>query len=432
MLSEINKVKAAIPGIGEQLFGVFQNSFRNLGDFTDPLLDGVQRLVESFASLTDTMDPIWTALGGVAKQVLYAVAGGLESLSDNSTEGAVALGQLGVALEWAIDFVFAFVNALTEVYGWGLKLLSVFGHSGATKSLDQFKNSTDEATPSLMDFAEVEEDTEQKTKELVNELKTLNNELFEASGNTRSAVQAQIDFRDALADAKDTIKDSNKVIDEENEGLIRVADSADNLTESLMANGASNEEIQTAIANSKDKFIEMAVQMGYTKEAAADLADDFITFPDLEAYAKLQGIEKAKQQADDLAEYLHDIPDETINLIMRTRGVSASRAAADYAKQYRASGGPIGAAASGGGRNGLTWVGELGPELVRLPFGSSVMTNGDSQRAMRESGGGGDIQIVISSKPGDPWKALIDGMMPHFQWHVKRKGRGDVNYLVGK
>jgi hypothetical protein len=46
----------------------------------------------------------------------------------------------------------------------------------------------------------------------------------------------------------------------------------------------------------------------------------------------------------------------------------------------KASGGIVGAAASGGLRSSLTWVGEHGPELLDLPAGSRVWSNPDSRR----------------------------------------------------
>ncbi|NUS26928.1 MAG: phage tail protein [Streptomyces sp.] len=46
----------------------------------------------------------------------------------------------------------------------------------------------------------------------------------------------------------------------------------------------------------------------------------------------------------------------------------------------KASGGIVGAAASGGLRSNLTWVGEQGPELLDLPAGSRVWSHPDSQR----------------------------------------------------
>jgi len=46
----------------------------------------------------------------------------------------------------------------------------------------------------------------------------------------------------------------------------------------------------------------------------------------------------------------------------------------------KAAGGIVGAAASGGLRSNLTWVGEQGPELLDLPAGSRVWSHPDSQR----------------------------------------------------
>lgn len=52
------------------------------------------------------------------------------------------------------------------------------------------------------------------------------------------------------------------------------------------------------------------------------------------------------------------------------------------AAMFRATGGEVGAAATGGNRSGLVWVGEQGPELVRLPTGSTVRSNPDSMAAL--------------------------------------------------
>jgi phage-related protein len=53
-----------------------------------------------------------------------------------------------------------------------------------------------------------------------------------------------------------------------------------------------------------------------------------------------------------------------------------------------AHGGEVSTAAVGGARGGMVLVGEQGPELVRLPFGSSVHSNPDTQRMLAGAGGG--------------------------------------------
>jgi hypothetical protein len=49
-------------------------------------------------------------------------------------------------------------------------------------------------------------------------------------------------------------------------------------------------------------------------------------------------------------------------------------------RKGKAAGGIVGAAASGGIRSDLTWVGEQGPELLDLPSGSRVWSGPDSRR----------------------------------------------------
>lgn len=65
----------------------------------------------------------------------------------------------------------------------------------------------------------------------------------------------------------------------------------------------------------------------------------------------------------------------------------------------KASGGIVGAAASGGVRGGLTWVGEHEPELLDLPVGSRVWSGPDSRR-MAASAGGGPAHAVLEIRSG--------------------------------
>jgi hypothetical protein len=56
-------------------------------------------------------------------------------------------------------------------------------------------------------------------------------------------------------------------------------------------------------------------------------------------------------------------------------------------------GGVTHTAATGGARGGYTLVGEHGPELARLPMGSTVYSNAQSQ-SMMSNGGGGPMKFV--------------------------------------
>jgi tape measure domain-containing protein len=79
------------------------------------------------------------------------------------------------------------------------------------------------------------------------------------------------------------------------------------------------------------------------------------------------------------------------------RAISITVGTGGHAVTANAHGGIIGAA-GGGPRSAMTWVGEQGPELVRLPYGSTVYPSGQSMGMA--SGGGSDRQVVIQVQPG--------------------------------
>lgn len=96
--------------------------------------------------------------------------------------------------------------------------------------------------------------------------------------------------------------------------------------------------------------------------------------------------------------------------------------------QARATGGNVGAAATGGVRSNLTMVGERGPELVNMPAGSHVRSAGDTRRTlagMGAQGGGEPFTIVIESSGS----RMDDLLVELLRGAVKAKG-GNVQLAV--
>lgn len=89
------------------------------------------------------------------------------------------------------------------------------------------------------------------------------------------------------------------------------------------------------------------------------------------------------------------------------------------------SGGIVGAA-GGGPRSNLVMVGEQGRELVKLPFGSTVMPHGQTERMVGQSGGGGGrLQIEwVGGNAGDEFMAWL-------RKNIRIQG-GDVQTVLGK
>ncbi len=77
---------------------------------------------------------------------------------------------------------------------------------------------------------------------------------------------------------------------------------------------------------------------------------------------------------------------------------AAAQAAEHQSKRPKRHGGNVGAARTGGVRGAMTLVGEGGPELVRLPYGSSVIPAGTTREMMRGAAGGDGETIVIDMR----------------------------------
>lgn len=94
---------------------------------------------------------------------------------------------------------------------------------------------------------------------------------------------------------------------------------------------------------------------------------------------------EAKHQLSLFQTYVNNLHGKSITITEYYK-----RANAGQAPQYQhyAHGGVVGAAASGGPRSNLTWVGENGPELANLAPGTMVRSAGDSKRIAQGMGGG--------------------------------------------
>jgi hypothetical protein len=140
------------------------------------------------------------------------------------------------------------------------------------------------------------------------------------------------------------------------------------------------------------------------------LADAFGWIPGLGPKLKKASADFDKFSAN-VIKKLSEVPDHKyIDIHLRTIFNGVGQTVGSITRQLRgigaaghAHGGVVGTAASGGSRNGLTLVGEQGPELADLAPGSSVYSNADSLRMAGMSGGGGGGVTVIN--------LLVDGKL---------------------
>jgi len=130
---------------------------------------------------------------------------------------------------------------------------------------------------------------------------------------------------------------------------------------------------------------------------------------------------------------LKKITDRHVKVTITTYGLAAAQAAVAVAQTLKGMGyahGGIKGAASGMVAGGLTWVGEQGPELVSLPTGSTVHSNGDSKRMSSDMGSGGGGTWLLRAAPGasrDLMSVIIEGL----RYEVDRNGQGSVQRFLG-
>ena len=117
---------------------------------------------------------------------------------------------------------------------------------------------------------------------------------------------------------------------------------------------------------------------------------------DQKTKAKIEAeIRQLKEQVAAAKRYLASINGDTATTYIRTVRTSVEGGSENVIR--RATGGIVGAA-GGGPRGGQVLVGEQGPEIVNLPFGSHVNSNADSRR-IASGGGRGSVTININA-PG--------------------------------
>ncbi|MDJ0460578.1 phage tail protein [Streptomyces sp. H27-C3] len=126
--------------------------------------------------------------------------------------------------------------------------------------------------------------------------------------------------------------------------------------------GASNSEIQS--------MNQLQAEIAKAATAAGKTTADAVYGAQIKAQEKVVGALKSVQEK--LTKSMDKL-------------TKAMEKAIERAFSKKASGGIVGAAASGGVRGGLTLTGEEGPEIVRLPVGSRVYPTGQSKRMAWES-----------------------------------------------
>ena len=246
----------------------------------------------------------------------------------------------------------------------------------------------------------------------------------------RSGLDGMIAFEEAVDAAAQAARDNAGALRMRNGELVLnseaqreaasslndLAAATDEAAASAREQGRSWGEVNDIYRRGRAELIESAQAMGLTRDQARQLADSILQIPDRTAQVR-GDISDLRERLREARERLQNVPDsrkaevradiaqlrqrlaEARNDLnsLQDRNVTVT---VDYVSRYlgggpmvdesqipgviaRASGGVVGSAATGGVRGAATLVGERGPEIVRLPYGSTVIPANTSKQMLK-------------------------------------------------
>jgi hypothetical protein len=276
--------------------------------------------------------------------------------------------------------------------------------SGYTSALETSKGANEGAAGAARDTAGALNDQAQSLDDVRTKWNEMNDLFF-------GAEEAQ----DAVTEATQRLNDQ---IAEQIENHEKGAGSFEGNTKAALENRAALRDLYSKTQD----LIQVEAEHG---ESSAKSIKEF------EKQARSMGV--GKDKAHDYALALQGMADELAKLKSKTITVTVREVITrmdtgkpgthhDYAH------GGISGAASGGARGGRTLVGEEGPEIVDMPFGSTVHPAGESRAMLAGGSGGGVVYLAPLQISGG---GAVDLIMQAIRDEVWRKHRGDVVVAFG-
>ena len=366
MSKSVGKAGAAQAAAKAQM-GSYERAIENLKNTADDLsirlgyklLPAVTTLV-NFVSGSAT--PVFNTLGGTISGQIPVLSGlALATVSYGAVVGGVSLATKGWAASQAL------LNIAMTANPVGLVVAATAGIVGAYVMATQQTRTTADATVRLRDARnQLRAATDAARQSELN----LKNEHLSAQGATLSVERAQRTY--------------NEAVRQFGPKSLEAREAAYSLTSAQNQLRDANSRVAAATEANKQKQQELANKKTAVKQAEAEKRNSI--------NSTSQAVLGQTSALHSLGLSLDQINGKTVtyNVVGKVDNKEAAVAAG-----YK-SGGPFKhATGTSYAPGGMTWVGENGPELMRVPQGSQVFPNYQS-RNMAAQGGGGDTIITIS------------------------------------
>ena len=249
----------------------------------------------------------------------------------------------------------------------------------------------------LPQYADALEGAARQNKDAAGSAKDLNAQLEDQAKAADKAANAVLDSRDAARnleaaydDARESIKKNGKTLDDgtekgraNQEALDKIASSAYEARDAILAAGGGQRQANAVMVQARTNFLRSAQAAGMGAAQAKALADKLFAIPKAVSTKVTANTTSANAALDGLITRLAYIAGrvQQIKVLASAANVREDRGIA------KATGGIVGAAATGGIRSNSVLVGEQGPEIVDLAPGSRVHSSPDTERILSSSSG---------------------------------------------
>jgi len=456
-LRGISKLRAGFREIGPDLDKIFENSSKYVDPLVDGLVSGSKKIISGVATAIGRAGPIIDQFSESFDRIGGAVGDAFETLSEDTEASAAGFDALTDAIVGTIGGAADLINALTKTFGaleqtddaidsWRHSLEDAlsFGDRAGTQfditadGMTNMERKAKEAAEANHGLADSSKDATSATQAHTESLKELADELRAETEPTFALLKATTDLGEARTKYGKAVKKYGADSAEARDELNNMTSSAIDLQGAVGELGAEfNGELSPSLLKTLDAA-------GFTKKEIAALAREFQATKrraeDFEgtyqANVKVNGVPRAMAQLYGVRDIIRDIP-RAVTIGLRITGTSnVSAQAASIRKNY-AHGGIAGAASGKTMGDEWSWVGEGGPELVKLPVGSTVRSSGDSmrmmaagQRAAGIGGGGGKMSLRADVDPTLE-NTLIGVLLRALRLEIGNQG-GDVQTALGR
>jgi hypothetical protein len=398
-------------------------------------LKGAEPIIRTLANeLPGLGEDIGEMFSSLAEDPDGAVMG-MKALIDTTGDLLVMVGDVSAALSHTYEDLVRFGAGGAEIFQGLFGWMPVAGDA-ITKTTDGFRNQVEALDAAKGPAAQFETDLKDiagTAEEAAAQFEALGRAIDDVFDPVMDLDQANLRYRESLIELQKELADGPRSLDTWTEAGQRNMDSVlDNINAIKGLRDATAtvpekvDEANAAYDRQLEALRKNLLALGYNKDAVNELINRYKGIPaEVTTEVRYPGLLAAIEAARELRRLLgsnaagfNEGPHTDV-----MNGVSSGTYVSG-----RGHGGITGAA-GGGARGGMTWVGEQGPELVRLPFGSTVIPSGTSQAmASGQMGGasGGTTYVVIDIQGTD------EDQRRRIQKMVDVHGDGNVQVAFGR